>query len=1651
MKVTVCRDLSDRALSYDVEPGTLSDIFTSLGLGNAVALVNGKIAAPETVVSDEDVVFIRQVPKGIDPVSVLLIVAGVVLLTGVVYGGYQLYQMRKQMEEYKEGLSSFGDSVTNLPNVKGANNVRALDRSIPYIIGKARVAPYVLSEGVISITGASGHMIRQVPYILGYSNLVLRKCFSNGRDVYTFTGNTPQQGRFLVPDITQGSLWVAQTGVQYTTPHSYMRNTYVTIDAGDKLLKADDPNYTALTYTLPENTAEAKVFLMFNGLRKYSSDGKNMAHSITLRLTYSINGGTTWNPLTSIGGETGDYVVSYNRSTQFRKLQSLILPFATTKHLTEPIQIRIECRSNTTSGALEDVFVQSILALTYDPQASIERNDYVFLPVVDEDVAKKCCIVGLNAGARNSIDEDAFRNLAFIVEGMARTWNGTTWGNRATTRNPASWLLEVLTSDVHPQSKIGLSEIDLDSFGELYEYCEEEGIEVNMVILDGEPKEKIIQKICDVCYSTLYKNLDGKIAVATDKHKENAIAIINTQNCFSFTNKKDLTPQVDGLRITFINEDTDYEQDAYEVMRPGTTKDANSKIRALTVDGITKYEQIVKYAWRLMAIESARPKVTTVEIGNEGVYYTPLSKVLVQHPSLKNGLGSAEIKAVLMIGTNIIGLDLYEPVAYDSTEASGFGAVIQCVTDSYSSILAKAYTAVSDGLVSTITFTVPIDTTTASVIPHAGDIFSYGLLDAGEFNTITNEMMITNMSQTERGYRLDLVDYNEAIYEYGEIPVYTPNITPTRITKYVPAAPPPATLDDVAKAIQIVTTNGDPEWIPDTVSVVQAVASQNEIAISWEWAGSGIANNIKRFIVELTKNGTDWAVIAEPNSNTAAYSFDRVVDGYPESGDLSAWRVRVKAENVYGVTSIDWRTSAINTTYYKTWIMSVPAIHAKASGRSVDLQLYKENDFYGDYEFRVQISKDAGENWNELGDSSHAWIDESSYKGPGEYTELIFEAYRQVLPLTGQASDEPEDTEYWYRVALYHKQTTQITSYTSPFIVVCKPSSAKDLVSGAVKNAQLATGAVTHDKIAARTIQTENLFVTARSKINTLSNADDGISGWTAGTRFADGSRFGLELVAQNHDVYSDEFTVEPNEIVEVSFGLQVVDPAGSTGSNGIFFGCTREQTFTSYVWDTTTKKWEESTSSTNAYFIHDYQGSSIQFVKTFVLGSNVNIKDVPAPAVSTAHAVYCLQLSVGDVKCLLRSGHNPVNNGYTWRLYQPLAVTIGQSKIVAEQIEVKTLSAINSHLGEIKGDTEDYKLVMGSGGTAEEGTFLLGATTDESYLRRWKEGGIWKMAIKLATFFVDAVSSKVLGRFQVRNAADTATALDVDPSNPVAVAVAGGMSVTGGASVTGGMGVGGGLTIDGGTAWHSGNDGSGSGLDADYLDGLDSSVFPRQYTFAGEESSVDLNTITDIGFYSTTDNAYTTTTFLNTPVGVGAGGFTLLVTRIGSSYALQLFQQYGPDRPPLYKRESYYSGGVVWGPWIKMWSDANDGSGSGLDADLLDGQHGSYYAPIHNPSFSGIPRVGTADGNFPLAQIYTGNDVIFKYLPIGSYICVYDDSQTNRPRNASYPVYLRVATNRDYTFDSGDAGGVVTGTWRCCGVSGSGSNSYTYLMRRVA
>lgn len=59
----------------------------------------------------------------------------------------------------------------------------------------------------------------------------------------------------------------------------------------------------------------------------------------------------------------------------------------------------------------------------------------------------------------------------------------------------------------------------------------------------------------------------------------------------------------------------------------------------------------------------------------------------------------------------------------------------------------------------------------------------------------------------------------------------------------------------------------------------------------------------------------------------------------------------------------------------------------------------------------------------------------------------------------------------------------------------------------------------------------------------------------------------------------------------------------------------------------------------------------------------------------------------------------------------------------------------------------------------------------------------------------------------------------------------------------------------------------------------------------------------------------------------------------------------------------------AVFATWEKLWSDANDGASSGLDADLLDGQHGSYYAPLAGPAFTGSGSISAAGSHLSLYE----------------------------------------------------------------------------------
>jgi len=189
------------------------------------------------------------------------------------------------------------------------------------------------------------------------------------------------------------------------------------------------------------------------------------------------------------------------------------------------------------------------------------------------------------------------------------------------------------------------------------------------------------------------------------------------------------------------------------------------------------------------------------------------------------------------------------------------------------------------------------------------------------------------------------------------------------------------------------------------------------------------------------------------------------------------------------------------------------------------------------------------------------------------------------------------------------------------------------------------------------------------------------------------------------------------------------------------------------------------------------------------------------------------------------------------------------------------------------------------------------------------------------------------------------------------------GLSTYGGASLATHTGS---VTISGSTAWHAGNDGSGSGLDADLLDGQQPSALSVNY--ANSAGSAGYLPPLYAGGQQTNPQVYFN---YNTGLKVAMTGYpnvwsdTLWINGYTGSdvvnmCALHLIR----NGQPRMWISSQSNRGTSYGTAYEFWSSYNDGSGSGLDADLLDGQHGSYYYSAGNPPPAQGDITGVTAGN---------------------------------------------------------------------------------------
>ena len=952
-----------------------------------IILKNGERLTPDYEVREDDIIYIRKLPKG-TTAAIVMAVVGVVAAVGA---GVYSYIQQKKINDMNEKLQDnqrklqAGSQVNKLPYVRGAANRMATGETFPYIIGETLFTPYKLSPDHIEVRGTDGtELFYYLIMNTGFSNLLYKKMFLGNADVKVWNDVAPQNGTF---SFDSGAYYdddnlieIRQTGA-FVTPGfekkismaQYMEeipHRHLPDDATpEEAQEIQDEWEAGLVKQCASQAMAVEVIVLFDGLRKFDSDaGTWYSQSVTLQVQWTNKSNPQegdWVDFTNGFNQNGTYSNTFRRNVQKQLRFSAVQEFTAAQAYGKDISVRVRRTTpKAKENARDTVYLLAVQTTCYG--AGSDENDLVAAPPLVTELRDKCSRIGIRVRSTNATDGH-LDSFSVIVSGCARTWDSVNheWSlTKTPTRNLAAWVLEIETSDIHSPSQYNDSEFDLDSFGAWYEYCETMGIYADGAITSSSTKKLTIDTlVANGNAALVYNEFTGKIEVCIDSGRDYCVGLVTPDNILSMNATKQVKRLADGKRVSYVNRDANYETDTITFMRDGGEYDPQSDILSpVSLSFITNYTQAFRQIWRQMAEEIARPLSVTAKLGPMGAFYRLFDCLQVQHPALSIGLGHGTIKMLGVDDNNIIKqIQLAGWVEFP--ESGDCGIIINC--SSTGGVLPVQVTGHGKTNILTLVDVIHEDD---PIAPSLGDTLSFGVLNDGAFDYVSQKMLITNIAPANEGCTVTLVPYNDAVYQYGALPEYHSNITPrpegTTLTledvrEYVSPS-------DVGAAVGALEGGTAEVGNPDDITGLSAVAQRDSVSLSWDALGLGLRNTVQFYQIEISfDSGTTWTIAGTSKTNSFDFMFVRNgVDypAYPEADDFLTWRFRVKVRSIYNKDSHYTDPEGVDTSKYGTWQVGSPAIETKIVDRTIILQLStpraaNNREIYGDIRYQVRVRR----------------------------------------------------------------------------------------------------------------------------------------------------------------------------------------------------------------------------------------------------------------------------------------------------------------------------------------------------------------------------------------------------------------------------------------------------------------------------------------------------------------------------------------------------------------------------------------------------------------------------------------------------------------------------------------------------------------------
>jgi sulfur carrier protein ThiS len=703
---------------------------------------------------------------------------------------------------------------------------------------------------------------------------------------------------------------------------------------------------------LPVPVSQVRIDLHFpQGLRYVKSKGDGAGDSaavgVEFRVEYSVDSGVSYSylDLFTVGGDTPKKdAFTFTKSYSFSENQLVV-------------RIRRQTGDNVEDNPNRRYYFESVLQ-----NITFVRNNKPAVDPVGAPIAKTAFKIQASEQLNGNLE-----GISAVVQTWCRIWNGTSWVNGATS-NPAALMRYVLEHPANPRRITNAAtQINLTQLQYFYNYCQDRGFEYNNV-LSGQ--RSILEVLRDICAAGRASPalVDGKWSVVIDEPRDNVVQHFTPHNSWGFEGSKSLPKRPDGLRITYYDQDQDYQE--AEIIVYDIDKGTNnaSLFESITLPGVTKKSLVINHAKWHMAQMKLRPEVYILNTDIEYLVCNRGDRVKVVHDVPMWGLGSGRVKNIL--SSTQLELDEAMPLKANTNYTIRFRSKTGGSATRTLVVLDQ------DGYYNTITLTTSITSVDADV----GDLFLLG-----ELSQESQDLLVLSIEPSSNNTaRITLVDY-------GVTPTYNIftdylNLSASTVFESQISLPKPLQSDSFGNKVPKITGFVSDESVMESVS--KGVFKYNINVAYVNSADLPSTTELVQAEYEFSNSTTNIGTkIVTVPVQKGSVNLPDVVEG-------STYKVRLRYVGSVGTTGI-WSAYSTHTVVGKTNPPSqVTGFTVQADRSSGQLKLSwnanPESDTYT-YEVRKTNSEWGSANSDRLflGDSISTFVEYSDSTSTIYYIKAV--------------------------------------------------------------------------------------------------------------------------------------------------------------------------------------------------------------------------------------------------------------------------------------------------------------------------------------------------------------------------------------------------------------------------------------------------------------------------------------------------------------------------------------------------------------------------------------------------------------------------------------------------------------------------------------